>query len=89
VLYIVSWKGRPETRNAAAERFRKTGGAPPSGVKVIGRWHAVGPLAGVAIAEASDPLAVAKWALEWNDLFEMDVHAALTDEHLGQALAGI
>jgi hypothetical protein len=89
VLYIVSWRGRPESRNAAADRFKKTGGAPPAGVKVIGRWHTVGPLSGVAIAEASDPIALEKWVLEWNDLFEMDVHAALTDEQLGQALAAV
>jgi hypothetical protein len=89
VLYIVTWKGRPESRNAAAERFKKTGGAPPAGVKVMGRWHSVGPLFGVAIAEANDPLELHKWVFEWNDLFEMEVHAALTDEQLGQALTGV
>lgn len=43
MLFIISWRGSPETRNAAIERFLKTGGAPPAGVKMIGRWHDIGP----------------------------------------------
>lgn len=89
MLYLVSWTGRPESRDAAVERFKKTGGAPPAGVRVIGRWHAVGPLAGFAVAEAADPMSIQKWVLDWNDLFELDVHPALTDEQLGQVLASI
>ena len=31
MLFIVSWTARPEHRNAAIERFLKTGGMPPEG----------------------------------------------------------
>ena len=89
MLYIVRWTGKPEHRNAAVERFKRTGGAPPAGVKMLGRWHEVGSVAGFAIAEATDPVAVQKWALDWSDLLHFDVRAALTDEQLGQALASM
>jgi hypothetical protein len=87
MLYIITWHGEPAQRDRAMQRFLKGGGQPPEGVRMLGRWHAVGPVRGVAIAESDDPAALQKWALEWNDLFEMQVHAAVTDEQMGPLLA--
>jgi len=42
MLYSISWKGVPAVRNTATERFLKTGGKPPAGVKMVGRWHDIG-----------------------------------------------
>jgi hypothetical protein len=89
MLFLVTWKGRPETRNTAIARFLKTGGRPPQGVTMIGRWHAVGAASGVAVAEATDPTLVQKWALEWTDVFELEVRPALTDEQAGPLLAAV
>jgi hypothetical protein len=87
MLFAVSWKGLPQVRNAATERFLKTGGRPPEGVKLIGRWHNIGQISGVAVAEADDPLLMSKWALDWNDLFEMEVRPVATDEQVGPIMA--
>ncbi|MCP1444758.1 hypothetical protein J3D54_003890 [Pseudomonas sp. GGS8] len=87
MLFIVRWSISPQQRNSAIERFLKTGGAPPAGVSMLGRWHAVGGSSGVGIAEASDPVAIQKWVLEWSDLMNMEVHAALTDEQVAPLLA--
>jgi hypothetical protein len=87
MLYLVTWKGRPQTRNTAIERFLKTGGRPPAGVTMLGRWHAIGSAGGMAVAEADDSAAVARWALEWTDVFEVEVRPALTDEQVGPLLA--
>ena len=57
MLFIVSWSISSANRNSAIERFLKTGGAPPAGVKMLGRWHAVGGASGFGVAEASDPAA--------------------------------
>jgi hypothetical protein len=89
MLFIVSWSISSENRNRAIERFLKTGGKPPAGVTMKGRWHAVGGSAGFGIAEADDLLLIQKWVLEWNDLMSMEVHAALTDEQMAPLLAGI
>ncbi|MBV6821797.1 DUF3303 domain-containing protein [Pseudomonas sp. PD9R] len=89
MLFIVSWSISPENRNAAVERFLKTGGAPPEGVTMLGRWHAVGSSAGFGIAEASDLVPIQKWVLDWNDLMSMEVHAALTDAQIAPLLAGV
>jgi Protein of unknown function (DUF3303) len=87
MLFIVTWTARPEHRNAAFERFVKTGGKPPKGVKFAGRWHAVGRITGFAIAETNDLALIQQWALDWSDLLSMDVYPALTDEQVGPLIA--
>lgn len=87
MLFIVSWSISPERRNSAIERFLKTGGAPPAGVKMLGRWHAVGRMSGFGVAEASDVALIQKWVLDWSDLMSMEIHPAMTDEQIGPLLA--
>ncbi len=85
--FIVQWEGPPSAQQPAIERFMKTGGLPPSGIKLLGRWHTIGELGGVAIAESDDTRAMAAWMIEWGDVFSFKVTPALTDEELGAALA--
>ena len=85
--FIVEWDGDPAAQPTAIERFMKTGGRPPENVTMLGRWHAIGKLSGVAIVEATDASALAAWVLEWGDLFRFTTAPALSDEELGAALA--
>ena len=41
MLFVSEYRIAAENRNVAQERLMKTGGPPPLGVKVIGRWHSV------------------------------------------------
>ena len=84
--FIVQWKGLPTAENAVIERFMKTGGQSPEGVTMLGRWHAIGGLHGVAIVEADDSRGLSALALEWGDLLTMSIFPAATDEDLGAAL---
>jgi hypothetical protein len=86
MLFIVRWEVPQAGRKAAIKRFLETGGAPPEGVKMLGRWHTADGEYGFAVAESDDVQAVAKWSLAWNDLLPMDVRPALTDEGLGAVL---
>lgn len=87
MLFMVSWSISPENRNTVIKRFLETNGAPPSGVKMLGRWHAVGGSSGFGIAETDDVVQIQKWVPQWNDLMNMEVHAALTDDQAGPLLA--
>ena len=51
--YIVSWTVAQETFHSAVGRFLETDGMPPSGVKLIGRWHGMSGR-GFAIVETGD-----------------------------------
>jgi hypothetical protein len=84
--FIVQWNGLPTAENSVIERFMKTGGQPPEGVKMLGRWHAIGGLHGFAVVEAEDTRGLSALALEWGDLLTMSIVPAATDEELGAAL---
>jgi hypothetical protein len=86
MLFIVHWTIPRENRQAAIQRFLDTGGAPPEGVTMLGRWHTADGEYGCAIAESDDPQALAKWSLAWNDLLPMDVRPALDDAGIGAVL---
>lgn len=86
MLFIVRWEISQEFRRPAIKRFLETGGAPPPGVKMLGRWHTADGAFGFAVAESDDAQAVARWSLAWNDLLPMDVRPALTDEGMGAVL---
>jgi hypothetical protein len=80
MLYLVSWNLGPETRDEAIRRFKETGGAPPDGVKLLGRWHAISGNTGVTLAESDDPVAIGRWCHAWTDLLEMDATPVVDDE---------
>lgn len=49
MLFIVRWEISQVVRKAVIERFLQTGGAPPEGVKMLGRWHTADGEYGFAI----------------------------------------
>lgn len=89
MLFIVSWSISPESRNSAVERFLRTGGQPPEGVSMRGRWHAVGRMTGIALADADDPAKLQAWLLDWNDLMHMEAYPVLTDEQAAPLMARV
>jgi len=89
MLFLISWSGRPDLRNSAIDRFLKTGGQPPEGVRLVGRWHSVGPVSGFAVAESNDVAPLQRWVLDWSDVLTMEVRPAITDEQLGSSLAAL
>jgi len=87
-MYFVSvYTLAPERRNAALERFKKTGGMPPKGVKLIGRWHSVVGGRGVTVYESDDPQAIAEWAHQWNDLIRFEIFPAIDDAGFAKLLS--
>jgi hypothetical protein len=79
MLFVSEYKIAPEHRDVAQERFKKTGGPPPQGVKVIGRWHSVVGGRGVTVYEANDAQLIAHWAQQWSDVISFEIYAAIDD----------
>ena len=86
--YIVSWTVQPGTFNAAIARFLETGGAPPEGVELVGRWHGMSGQ-GFAITESSDAKAMFQYQAQWADLLVMTVTPCLEDADAGAVLASL
>jgi hypothetical protein len=86
--FMVSWTVPQGTFNAAVARFLETGGAPPEGVKMLGRWHSLNGH-GFAISESSDPKAMYRWVTQWADLLPLTVSPCLEDADAGEVMASL
>lgn len=49
------WKPEIKARDEAINRFKKTGGQPPKGVKLLGRWTRCDSTAGTTFWKATTP----------------------------------
>src|SRR5581483_2212366 len=67
-------------RNEAFARFLATGGQPPKGVKLLGRWTRVDFSQGYDLLETDNPEALADMALQWNDLMKIEIVPVMEDE---------
>jgi hypothetical protein len=86
MLFVVTYSVRSEDRNAGQERFKKTGGQPPKGVRMIGRWHSVEVRRGVIVCETDDAQALASWVQQWSDLVTFDIYPAIDDTGFAKLL---
>ncbi|WP_447984640.1 DUF3303 domain-containing protein [Nitrospira sp. Nam74] len=73
-------------RDEAIQRFLKTGGQPPKGVKLLGRWTAADFSHGFDLLESDDPRALTQFALEWSDLMEQHITPVVEDRDLLEVL---
>ena len=88
MLFVITYRVSVEHRDAAQARFKETGGGPPDGVKMVGRWHSAAGLKGFVLAEASDVVAIGKWTQDWTDLLTFDVTPVLDDEQVMEVMGG-
>ena len=86
MLFVVRWTIPHTSRQAAIDRFKETGGAPPAGVKMLARYHSSDGEFGFAVAETDDTRALGRWMNAWNDLLLVDARPAGTDEDLAAVL---
>jgi hypothetical protein len=84
--FIVTWTIPKASVLSAQARFLETGGQPPAGVKMIGRWHGMSG-GGFLVAETSDAKALYAWLEQWNDLLEFITTPCLEDAEAGEVLA--
>ena len=86
MLFMTTYSIRPEHRDAAIARFKETGGPPPDGVKMVGRWQDVSGNHGWALAETDDVESLHKWIYEWSDVLTFDVRPVLNDEQFSRTI---
>lgn len=86
--YLIQWELPPTAVREAVGRFLKTGGLPPDGVTLLGRWHGMNRT-GCAVVEASDPKALFAYVAEWMELFPITATPLLEDAEAGEVLASI
>ena len=74
------------SRDEAIARFKKTGGQPPAGVKLVNRWTAADFSGGFVLLEGDDTTALTHFALMWSDLMALKIVPVIEDAALVEAL---
>jgi hypothetical protein len=86
--FMLTFTFKPETkgRDEAIARFKKTGGQPPKGVKLLGRWTAADFSGGFDLLESNDVKALTEFALMWSDVMELKLVPVAEDAELAKVL---
>jgi hypothetical protein len=85
-MLTFEFKGDSKTRDEAIARFLKTGGAPPKGVELLGRWTAADFSQGFDLLEANDARPLTEFALMWSDLMDLRIVPIVEDADLKDVL---
>lgn len=81
-----SWTPDPQRRAEGIARFNRTGGLPPDGVKLLGRWTQADLGGGFDLLETDDPAKLAEFSYMWSDLMELKITPVLEDKELSAVL---
>ena len=86
--FMLTFAIKPEAkgRDEAIARFKKTGGQPPKGAKLIGRWTAADFSGGFDLIESDDVQALTEFSLMWSDIMQLRLVPVIEDGELGQVL---
>ncbi len=87
--FMLTFAMRPESkgRDEAIARFKSTGGLPPDGAKLLGRWTAADFSGGFDLLESDDANALAEFSLMWSDVMELKIVPVIEDADLGVVLS--
>jgi hypothetical protein len=84
--FMLTFSLKPEGRDEAIARFKKTGGLPPTGAKLLGRWTAADFSGGFDLLESDDVKALTEFSLMWSDLMDLRIVPVVEDADLAAAL---
>ena len=85
LIFTFETRGRDE----AIARFKRTGGRPPKGATLLGRWTAADLSGGFDLLESDDVKALTEFALMWSDLMQVRIVPVVDDTELGEVLERI
>jgi hypothetical protein len=86
--YMIEYSISSGKRDVAQARFQETGGLPPAGATMLGRWHRLSGLAGYVLCESDDAVAVGKWMQDWTDVLTFDVVPVADDAQFTEVIGG-
>jgi len=84
MTFMITWSIAPAQQKEASARFIKTGGAPPNGVEMLGRWHGMG--IGWVLAKTDRAAAIYEWTAQWTDVISFVVTPVIEDAEASEVL---
>jgi hypothetical protein len=82
--FLIRWENHPDKLHSALKAFSAMPAGDPVGdggskIKLIGRWHDLASGTGVAVCESDDINALSTWALNWNEVLDVDITPVVDD----------
>ena len=84
--FMVKYNVAPEYRDQVQQQFKATGGLPPEGVEMLGRWHNAPSLCGYILCETDNPVAIGKWFQEWTPILSFEVEMVVSDGEIAEVI---
>ena len=75
-----------ESQKEGIRRFRETGGQPPVGATLLGRWIRADFRGGVVLLESNDAKALTQFSLMWSDVVKLEIVPVVEDQDLVEVL---
>jgi hypothetical protein len=85
-LCYFTWEADTQKQSEGIRRFKETGGQPPLGTKLLGRWIHADFSGGVVLLESNDPKALTEFGLMWSDVMALKLIPVVEDEDLIEVL---
>ncbi len=87
--FMLTFSIKPEAkgRDEAIARFKATGGQPPKGARLLGRWISADFSGGYVLLDSEDAKAMTEFALMWSDVMELKITPVIEDADLGEVLS--
>ena len=82
MIFHITYNIASQNRDAAQARLLETGGLPPEGATMVGRWHCAQGLKGFVLCETTDAEAITAWLQEWSDLLTFEVTPVVDDDQI-------
>ncbi|MGA2726840.1 MAG: DUF3303 family protein [Terracidiphilus sp.] len=83
---LSSWSVRPGRVKEAVGRFLAGEGAPPEGVKLLGRWHRTDGSSAFAVYETDNPVLLFEAAAKWAEVLDVQHVPVLDDGEIAPVL---
>ncbi|PYV32513.1 MAG: hypothetical protein DMG22_13125 [Acidobacteria bacterium] len=85
--FVITWTCLPGQYKPAISRFLETGAPPPTGVKMLGRYHGLeGSSSGFIVAETGEAKAIYAWLAPWMENVSFTVTPVVEDAEAAQLL---
>jgi hypothetical protein len=88
-MLTFAWKPDLKSRDEGIARFMKTGGLPPKGATLLGRWTRADFNGGYDLLESDDSQALVEFALMWSDIMDLTIVPIVEDQQLADVLKRI
>ena len=87
--FMISWNIAPGSHKPAAEGFLSSGAPVPTGLTLLGRWHAPGLMYGWVLLEGNNNVALVQHAAEWAYYLELNITPVIEDEDAAAGLSRV